>query len=190
MILPRLAVGTVQPNSDATLAVWALLSSLHEAGLSLQSFRHQATFACRDGALVITGREQRHLDSWLMTPDLCRYLFQQNASDAELAVVEGQYDIGRSAKHRSGGSLDDLCKWLDLPRLVVLDLTRQDPCQLRPPPFSVDGLIVTGAGSNHELIEWETTLEATWHAPVLAAVRDLSDLREQVGSLPHGIRPP
>src|SRR5262245_38483153 len=134
MLVPRLAVGTIQPDCDASLAIWALLSSLQQAGLSIQSFRHQATFADRDGSIVITGREQRHLDSWLMTPELCRYLFQHNASDAELSVVEGQYDIGRSPRNRCGGSLDDLCTWLELPRLVVLDLSRQDPCALRPPP--------------------------------------------------------
>jgi len=189
MILPRLAVGTVQPDSDATLAVWALLSGLRQAGLSLQSFRHQATFANWDGSLVISGREQRHLDSWLMTPDICRCLFQQNASDAELAIVEGPYDIGRSAAQTSGGSLDDLCRWLDLPRIVVVDLSRADPCRLRPLPFNPDGLILIGARSNHEMIEWETTLEAIWRAPIVAAIDDVSDLRSQVASLPRGARP-
>jgi cobyrinic acid a,c-diamide synthase len=189
MIIPRLAVGAIQPDDDATLVVWGLLSLLERVGLQTQAFRHEATFVPWDGCLPITGREQRHLDSWLMPRDLCCQLFQRNACDADLSVIEGRYDAARH--HLAGGSLDTLCQWLDVPRVVVLDAARLERCQLPVcPPFAVDAVLLDNVQSAAQVAKWGTTLEVLWGAPVLGALDAVPQLRAAAAALPRGSRPP
>ena len=87
--LPRIAVGTIQPEADGTAMLWALMDALEHVGLRVQNFLPHAYFASRDGATVITGLAPRHLDSWLMPRDLCRQAFVRGARSSDLAVVEG-----------------------------------------------------------------------------------------------------
>ncbi len=195
MILPRLAVGTIQPEADATCLTWALLRAFETIGCRVQDFRSQSTFVPCDGVLPITGREQRHLDSWVMNRATCERLIQWNMRDADLALIEGPYDAAhRSAADqpetpRRGGSLDQLCEWLDVPRLLVVDVDRLHPCDLRPPPFPVRGILLDRFGSDDEYAYWATLLETVWGAPVWGGLPRVDQLRAHLARPPVGERP-
>ena len=174
--LPRIAVGTVQRDADVQFMTWALMNVLERSGLHVQSFSSQSRFLPRDAALSITGKNRRYLDSWLMPSEVCAELFVRGTRCSDIGLVEGHYDVAR--KHAGmGGSLDTLCEWLDLPRIVTLDASRLNPCHLLPLPRDVDGLLLDNISDTGQLCSLQTELEAMTGAPVLGAIERLEQLR-------------
>ncbi len=186
--LPRIAVGTVQPTVDLQVMLWALISVLERSGLHVQAFSSQSRFPSRDATASITGEGQRHLDSWLMEPAVCAQLFYNAARFADVAVVQGHYD-DPTCYGTSGGSLDTLCTWLDLPRLVVIQAEGLDPC--RPPvlPTWADGILLDNVRDIDQLCRVQAVMEALFGVPVLGWLGQITSLRALVASLPSHANP-
>ena len=123
--LPRLAVGTIQEGADAQLASWALMESLVQSGCQVQHFFSRGCFSPRNAALAITGVGSRHLDPWLMPKSMCRESFVHGCAGRDLGLIEGHFG-SPDARPNDGrpNNLDQLCHWLDVPRLEVLDPSR------------------------------------------------------------------
>jgi len=191
-ILPRLAVGTIQPEVDSQPMVWGLLDAFAQAGVRTQTFFSRACFRPHDGVSLISGIAPRHLDSWLMTPAVCRQSFLHAAASADLALVEGRYDQCGGANCRgqagAGGSLDALCEWLDLPRIGIVDVRRLSPCQLPKRP-AVDRLLLDRVSGACDFHHWQTILESLWGIPVLGGLEECAAVRKQVAALPIGQKP-
>ena len=187
--LPRLAIGTVQVGADASLLMWALLDALDRMGLRVQSFLSRACFVPRDGAMVITGLCPRHLDSWLMSPDMCRQVLLQAADSYDLAVIEGQPAAGGAAD-ACGGNLETLCRWLDLPQLAVVDASRLRGCSLPECPAGVQGILLDNVVDSARYFRLQTSLECLWGIPVLGGLRTMPEARAAARQLPPGTKPP
>ena len=185
MPLPRVAIGTIQPGVDPQPMLWALMDVLHRRGVQVQSFRSQARFATYRGAATITGLAPRYLDSWIMSPETCREVFVRGAELADLALVEGEFDA--VARERAlGGRLEPLCRWLDLPRVVVLNVSEIDRCRLPPRPPSVDALLLDGVRGPEHVARLTTEMESLWGIPVLGALEAAPRLRRALDSTPRG----
>jgi cobyrinic acid a,c-diamide synthase len=187
-LLPRVAVGTIQPGADLRPALWALLEALRQQDLHVQSFLSRACFTGYVEEAAITGTRPRHLDSWLMSLAECRRAFVVGAASCDVAVVEGLFAAADSQPR--GGRLDTLCQWLDLPRVVVLDVSQLQACRWPARPELVDGLLLDRVRDETELARVSTDIEALWGIPVLGAMEDLPGLRRAIAALPEGIRPP
>lgn len=187
--LSRLALGTVQPDADAQPATWALLGLLSRAGLQAQHFLSRACFAPLDGAPVTTGVNSRHLDSWLMTEEVCREMFASGAATTDIAVVEGRYKSSVAPQYRTGGNLETLCEWLDLPRVAIVDVGRLSSCVLPARPASVDAVILDRLPDRRSFFRWQVELEAHWRVPVLGGILDDPVLRAVLDKLPRGTSP-
>jgi cobyrinic acid a,c-diamide synthase len=187
--LRRVAVGTIQPEAESQSVLWGLMEALRRIGLQVQSFLSQACFPKHQGATTITGMPPRHLDSWLMSPELCQAIFVRGAQDADLAVVEGRFDATAGDEDR-GGRLEPLCRWLNLPRLVVLDASEVERSGLPDRPKEVDGLLLDRVLDGHHLAGLTTDLEALWGVPVLGALEPLTGLRARLKAVPRGDAPP
>jgi cobyrinic acid a,c-diamide synthase len=188
--LPRVAVGTVQPEADGTALLWALSEAFRQHGLQVQSFLSRACFASYHGTAAATGLTPRHLDSWLMSADLCREILIHGMQDCDLALVQGKFPSAGDPQIGGGGSLETLCQWLDLPRVAVLDVSgTEDPRPGEPPP-QVDALLLDRVGAGCDLARLTADLEALWGAPVLGALGQLAELRSEVEAVPVGTRPP
>lgn len=196
-ILPRLAVGTIQDEADLQPIAWALLAALDQDGVRTQSFLSRACFKPCDGAAVISGNTPRHLDSWLMTPEVCRQTFLRSAATADMAVVEGRFDqasnerCGQSksiSQPSPGGSLDTLCNWLALPRLAVVDVQLLNHCHIPLRP-TADALLLDRIAGQGDLCRWQTILESLWGIPVVGALDQCGALRSDISALPFGVKP-
>ena len=187
--LPRIAVGTIQPEADLRAMLWALMEALRESGLQVQGFLSQASFVAFHGAATASGLSPRHLDSWLMSPETCRWLFAQGASCCDLAVVQGSFVPPRAGEDGQGGSLETLCQWLDLPRIVSLDVSAAGGRGL-PRPARVDALLLDGVEDAQDLARLSDELESCWEVPVLGGLEALPELRAEVAAVPKGTRPP
>jgi cobyrinic acid a,c-diamide synthase len=170
----------LQPHSDATAVNWALLDLLDAAGLRVQSFLSRACFMPREGATAITGQSPRHLDSWLMPPDLCREVFLRGMRHADIAIVEGTFFDGVSNGGLAGGNLNALCGSLELPRLAVVDISQVSDCDFPAKPTAVDGVLLDRIPDPSSLCRWQTLFESLWGVPVYGALEELPELRAAV----------
>lgn len=187
--LPRLAVGTIQPGADSHPLVWALMEVLRRSGLQVQSFLSRSHFPKLAGAVTVTGLNARHLDSWLMSPEVCCDLFLRGCYAADVALVEGQF-APAAGSDVCGGRLEPLCRWLALPRLVVLDTASISPSHLPRRPKVADGLLLDNVRDRRHLATLQTEMEALWEIPVLGALECLPPLRRELETVPPGGRVP
>lgn len=194
--LPRLAVGSLEVTSrrqpaPAEPIVWSLLAALAELGRSVAHFHSQSCLAPHDAARSLTGSGSRHLDSWAMSRSTCARTLLRASEQAEIALVSGSFgrELSAGAPSLGGSSLAQLCDWLDLPRIGVLDVAQLDPCQLsvRPPP--IDGILLDRVADARDAIAWRTNLEALWNVPVLGWLDQVPALRGLAGTLPAGRDP-
>lgn len=200
LALPRVALGSIQHDISTQPMCWALMDAFRRHGRQLQHFVSRSCFCPRNGALAITGVNSRHLDTWLMNRAVCREIFAHGCAGRDLAVIEGRFpapDGSPPAGHGSppagsGGasSLDTLCDWLDVPRLVVLDVSRLNGCQLPERPAQIDGLLLDRVPSLSAAYYLQTSLESLWDVPVLGALGEAPKLRAAIDRLPCGAVPP
>jgi len=123
-----------------------------------------------------------------MSPETCREIFVRGARAADLALVEGRFDVS-IGNEDIGGKLETLCRWLNLPRLVVLDAARIDQRGLPRRPSRVDGLLLDRVADSYHLARLSTDLEALWGVPVVGALERLSGLRARLEAVRQGDRP-
>ncbi len=163
-------------------------------GVEVQGFLSRADFAGYHAAAALTGRNPRHLDSWLMSADLCREVFLRTARPAQLAVVQGDFGTqpkvpGEGASSGNGGNLETLCRWLDLPRVVILDAAQVGTCGLPRHLAAADGVLIDRIRDEEHLVRLRTELDSLWGIPVLGALPDQPALRAAIEALPAGERP-
>ncbi len=186
--LPRLAIGSLQRQSDIRPVVWGLLTLLRQSGMQVQHYFSRACFCPYGGAKAATGITSRHLDSWLMTPQTCREIFLHTSTKCDLRVVEGS--LAAIDPAAPGGRLDVLCDWLQLPRLGVVDILGCRGCQMPPRPDQADALLLDGVRDHADFCYWQTLLEPLWGKPVLGALPAVPALKSEVAALPPGSSPP
>lgn len=187
--LPRLAVGTIQPEVEPQTILWALVEALRRAGFGVQSFASRACFPKCRGLSSLLGATPRHLDSWLMSPATCREIFVRGARAADLALVEGKL-ASPAGSEDAGGNLETLCRWLNLPRLVVLDAVQIGRRGLPPRPESLEGLLLDRVDDSCHFARLTTNLEALWGVPVLGALERSPRLPTSPEGIPGLSRPP
>lgn len=186
--LPRIAVGTIQRDADPTAIVWALMDSLERVGLRVQYFLSHAYFASHDAATAITGLSPRHLDSWLMSKELCRAVFARGSQASDLAIVEGSFATAAEG-NAAEGHFETLCRWLDLPRLAIVDVRLLAECHLPDRPAGIDGLLLDRVHDDAELCRFQTLFEAIWKVPVLGYLGPAEGLRASIAAMPPGRQP-
>ena len=210
-LLPRFAMGTMQPDAALAPLHWGLLDLLDRSGLQAQCFQSRACFTPQDGAAAVTGLKPRHLDSWLMSRDFCREIFFRAAVKGDIAIVDGCFPAVGSGGLRPptqatgensggdadiehappcGGNLESLCEWLDLPRVVVLDASRFTESQWPARPDWADAVLLDRVRDPHQAEQLQSHLAALWNIPVLGWLEELPVLREMIAGLPLGGRPP
>lgn len=184
--IPRMALGTIQPDADVQPMLWALNECLSQAGLNVQNFSAQpsCTACCREQDH--NQNPVRGLDSWLLTEQSCQELFWRATRFADFAVVSGNYDRVEQPVQQAGelnvttiaASLDTLCQRLDLARIVVLDASRLGSCLLPPRPKVVDGILLDRLPVTDNLHQWQVVFQALWGTPVLGSLRAVAESGE------------
>lgn len=186
-VAPRLALGTVQAGVDPFPVSWALLELLRQRGLQVQCFHSRACFVASGGARSITGSAPRHLDSWLFSPESCRELFAHGAARSDLALVKGCF---RCAGGELGGTLDDVCAWLDLPAVGIVDVGQWGDCVGAERPSAVSAVILDGVLDEADGIRRRTQLESLWGLPVWGCLPRCAGMRKRIEAIEAGESPP
>lgn len=182
---PRLALVTTAKGSGLAPASAACLAGLTRSGLRIQHFRSQAALTRSKSLSSIVGSPGRHLDPWLMSPEVCRELFLRGIRRADVAVVEGGLQLappGPSPAEPSPGDLRGLIEALDLPVIVVVDCPRLEGLHLPAFPRRVDGLILDGILDPSTYPEMRTIVSAIARCPVVGGLEALPELRSEMSA--------
>jgi cobyrinic acid a,c-diamide synthase len=123
-----------------------------------------------------------------MSREFCRQTFFRVARQSDLAIVEG--DLSGTADSEPGGQLKTLCKWLALPRLGVWDVRSRPDHHLSTRRPLADALLLDGVNSPSDFYRQQTMIESLWGLPVLGALEEMPGMREAIGRLSAGEKPP
>ncbi len=123
--LPRkfaFAIAGTQSGCGKTTLSLALMAAFRARKLQVQPFKIGPDFIDPGLHAHAAEAESRNLDGWMLTRIYNQELFRSLLSRSDMAIVEGVmglydgYDgIGEA------GSTAEMCKWLDLPVILVVD---------------------------------------------------------------------
>jgi cobyrinic acid a,c-diamide synthase len=122
MIKGFVIAGT-KSGSGKTLLTLGLLSSFMRRGYRVVSFKVGPDFIDPGHHAVITQRESRNLDGWMLPKPYNMTIFKRNVADADMVVVEGVMGLYDGYDGKSdAGSTAQMAKWLGLPVILVVDV--------------------------------------------------------------------
>lgn len=186
---PRLAIGSIHSHELPQPMSWALMAWFTAGGCQVQHFAARCCHNPARGAAAATGQSSRHLDTWLMSPELCRACFVRGFGESELAVIDGNLAASATDSEVRGGSLAVLCRWLNVPRIGVLDveLVERHGWPERP---HVEAVALDRLPGEADWERWREAIESRWGLPVVGGLERLPLLRGAIAALSTGQQVP
>ena len=192
--VPRIALATSTSGPDPSIAGLALIAGLTARRWRVQHFRTRACPTPTEIVAHATGMPGRHLDTWLMPPDVCRSLLAGGVRGAHLGVVEGRLDAPSIACESGmgiAGDLAPLTRILELPVVAVVPVAgfRDGAFHMPCVPREASAVILDGLESPEDLDCCRRLIRLTTGLPVVGAVELLPEARREVESAPTGTFP-
>lgn len=174
-----------------------MLAGLTAKRWRVQHFRSRACPTANAAVVEASGLPGRHLDAWLMPPEVCRSLFTLGAFGASLALVEGTLETPLALRSCGAadvpGSLAPLARALDLPVVAVVSMVERDrdrgSFHLPHLPEGTDAVILDGLRSPDDLERIGRLIRLARGLPVIGAVDLLPQARWEVESAQVGAAP-
>ena len=100
------------------------MAALKARGLRVQAFKVGPDYLDPSWHRLATGRVSYNLDTWMLSRDYVRRLFEQKTSGADIAIIEGVMGLFDGASTTSlEGSTAEIASLLAAPVLLVADAT-------------------------------------------------------------------
>ncbi|WP_169973850.1 cobyrinic acid a,c-diamide synthase [Tautonia rosea] len=196
--MTRLALAIPGSGPDPAAVGIALLAAMAEQGLRVQHFR---SWACPIGTRAIgalTGLPGRHLDAWLMPPEVCRSVFARGTQSADLAIIEGtietiprplaatsSYEESCTSTCGRPGALMPLAEALDAPIVAAISCDWLKRFHLPFLPSRVEAVILDGLCDRREFADMRRMVELVLGRPVLGALPALAEVRAALQDAPR-----
>jgi cobyrinic acid a,c-diamide synthase len=173
-----------------------MLAGLTRWGWRVQHFRTRACPTAKEAVGQVTGLPGRHLDAWLMPPEVCRGLFARAGAPAELSVVEGT--LGEPVVELTcglcehPGDLRPIAEALDLPILAVVSCRGGDDETFHLPmvPDGSDAVLLDEIPDPEDLPRLRRLIELASGLPVIGAVEAMPEVRAALERQPSDRRLP
>jgi cobyrinic acid a,c-diamide synthase len=123
-MIALMVAGTGSGVGKTTIAL-ALMAVFREQGQVVQPFKCGPDFLDTGHHSAICGRASRNLDTWMLSAEANREIFDRACSGAEVAIVEGMMGLfDGTAGGTEEGSAAEIAKLLGLPVVLVLDASK------------------------------------------------------------------
>jgi len=194
MALPRLAMAVPGQGPEPSPASLGLLAGLTSLRWRVQHFRSRACPTTTEAVHQATGLPGRHLDAWLMPPEVCRSVFSRGSQGSDLAVVEGTLEEPTATlcreHHGRPGGLGPIAEALDLPTVALLSCPRWEDLHLCSLPREIDAVLIDGLENPEEYGRIASAVWMLTGKPVIGAVEALPEVRQALAqSSFHGPLP-
>lgn len=118
--IPAFLIAAPKSNSGKTLITLGLIHALSKRKMRVQPFKCGPDYIDPMFHSQVARVPSYNLDVWMASPDHVTSLFHQQASSADVAVVEGAMGLFDGA-NRDEGSAADVARLLKLPVVLVID---------------------------------------------------------------------
>lgn len=118
--IPRIVIAATSSGAGKTTIVSGILASLRAKGHRVQSYKIGPDYIDPGFHQLASGKPCHNLDTWLLPEERLTELFDQTASGADIAIIEGVmglYDGGR----KGISSTAAIAKLLGAPVILVID---------------------------------------------------------------------
>ena len=163
-----------------------MLGALSHRHKRVQYFRSRARPTADDCIQEITGLPGRHLDGWLMSPNILREVFLRGARHADLAIVEGSLDENAPAvdlrRADRPGRLAPIVEALNFASVAIIPAQPFQEFHLPALPREVEAIILDGVNEPEQFGCLKRAVEMLSGRPVIAAVDAIPSAREAIRS--------
>lgn len=178
--MPGLILSAPASASGKTTITLGLLRALKNRGTSIRSAKSGPDYIDPRFHAAASGAECLNLDAWAMSPDTIRHL----AHSPEPLLIEGAMGLFDGAPPDGKGATADLARTLNLPVVLILDLSHQAQSAAAivhgfatlDPTIKIAGLILNKLGSPRHDRMVRTALEPL-KIPILGAIQRQPNLQ-------------
>jgi len=180
-------------KTSITLALAALLSTTHR----VQTFKVGMDYIDPSYLSAVSGRPCRNLDSFTLSDEQIRDIFQFGCRGADMAIVEGVRGLFEGADALTDvGSTAAIAKTLDLPVILVVSaqsITRSSAAIVRgfqsfDPGIRIAGVILNNIRGGSHKAKATTAIEHYCGVPVIGAIPRMEEMQlamRHLGLVPY-----
>lgn len=171
----RLVIAGTHSGVGKTTVAAGLMAALRRRGLTVQPFKVGPDYIDAGHHTVAAGRPCRNLDTWMMSPEGVRSLFDHVCHDAEIAIIEGVMGVYDGAGYDAElGSTAEVAKLLHAPVILLIDASKMARSaaalalgyQRFDPNLALAGFIINRVGSDHHGAGVARAVERATGSPV------------------------
>ncbi len=196
--IPRVVIAGLSGDSGKTTVTLSILAALRQRGLTSAPFKKGPDYIDPAWLGQVSGGVCRNLDTWLIAPEVITHTFATHASQAGIAVIEGNRGLFDGKDVEGSHSTAGLARLLQAPVVLVIDATKSTRtiaalvagCQGFEPETQIAGVILNNvAGKRHREIITEA-ITTYCRLPVLGCLPKLGRKAELIPGRHLGLVPP
>ena len=179
MVKAFVLAGTHSGVGKTSISI-ALMSYFKQIGYQVQPFKVGPDYIDPSYHSYVTGRKSRNLDSWLLSEDKVKELFNKASYNADIAIVEGVMGLFDGFGGTSElGSTAHIAKILNLPVILIINgssMSRSAAALVKgfkdlDPKVNVAGVILNQVGSEGHGNLLREAIESLVGIPVLGILQ-------------------
>ena len=176
--VPRLMISASHKSSGKTLVSLGIMHNLVHDGTSVNSFKKGPDYIDPMWHKLVTGRECRNLDPFLMGAEACLDSFLGNSDENSFSLIEGNHGFHDGMDIDGSDSSAGLARLLQTPVLLVVDSRKVNRgaaaivkgMQSIPPKTDIAGVILNQVQGPRQEEKQKIAIERFCGVPVLGAV--------------------
>jgi len=183
-VIAFLVAGTASGVGKTTTALM-LMAAFRERGCIVQPFKCGPDFLDSGHHAALCERPSHNLDTWMLSAESNRKLFEKSCRGADVAIVEGMMGLYDGAAGGSEeGSSAEIAKLLQLPVVLVFDASKSARSiaavvkgfESFDPTLRFAGIVLNGVSSDAHYRILQTAIESVTTTPLLGRIPSEPDL--------------
>jgi cobyrinic acid a,c-diamide synthase len=176
--------GTGSGVGKTTLTI-GLMSALKQRGLEVQGFKCGPDYIDPTYHTAVTGRPSRNLDSWMLSKEIVKEIYDRGKKGADISIIEGVMGFFDGKKPTTNeGSTAEISMITDTPVILVVNcasmarsaaaIVKGFQCFAEGP--NIVGVIANQIGSEGHFNLVKTAIEQECHIPVIGYLKREVDI--------------